>query len=72
MAYKKVETHPFMFKDESTGCIINTNTDEIEKARQRKEIRKQRKEEEARLKTEVDSLRSELDSLKTMIKELVK
>ena len=72
MAYKKVETHPFMFKDESTWCIINTNTDEIDKARQRKEIRKQRKEEEARLKTEVDSLRSELDSLKTMIKELVK
>ena len=70
--YKKVSHHPYLYKDEITGAVINTNKTEITLARARKEQRKKRKEEEARLREEVKQLRSDIASLTQLVRELVK
>lgn len=70
--YKKVAHHPHLYKDETSGAVINTNAKEIQRARERKAQKKIKKEEEAKLKTEVTQLRSEIAELKELVKELVK
>lgn len=70
--YKKVAHHPNLYKDETTGAIINTNISEIKRARERKVQKKLKREEEARMKAEVSELRSEIAELKELVKELVK
>lgn len=70
--YKKVAHHPNLYKDETTGAVINTNKTEIQRARDRKVQRRLKKEEEARMKAEVSELRSELAELTKLVKELVK
>ena len=70
--YKKIAHHPNLYKDETTGAVINTNKTEIQRARERKVQRRLKKEEEARMKAEVSELRSELAELTKLVKELVK
>lgn len=70
--YKKIAHHPNLYKDETTGAVINTNKTEIQRARDRKVQRRLKKEEEARMKAEVSELRSELAELTKLVKELVK
>jgi polyhydroxyalkanoate synthesis regulator phasin len=70
--YKKIVHHPNLYKDETTGAIINTNVREIQRARERKEQKKLKKIEDARMKSEVQELRSEIAELKELVKELVK
>lgn len=67
----KVEGSASMYKDLSTGVIINTNVEEIKQARLRKKAKIARKGQEKALKNEVTDLRSELSELKELIKKLV-
>jgi hypothetical protein len=68
----KVEGSSSLYKDLSTGVIINTNEDEIIQARERKKSRLARKAEEQELKNEVSDLKSEISELKELIKQMVK
>lgn len=68
----KVEGSTSLYKDLSTGVIINTNESEIIQARERKRIKLERKAEEQALKDEVSDLKSEISELKELIKQMVK
>ena len=70
--YKKVEGNGYLRKDLVTGAIINTNEKEMERARERKVLKRIKKAEEARMQSEVKELRSEIAELKELVKELVK
>ena len=68
----KVEGSMSLYKDLSTGVIINTNESEIIQARARKKRKLERKSEEQQLKNEVSDLKSEISELKELIKQMVK
>ena len=61
-----------LYKDLSTGVIINTNESEIIQAREQKKIKRARKAEQQALKEEVSDLKSEISELKELIKQMVK
>lgn len=63
----KVEGHNDLYRDESTGAIINMGSD-YDKYMRVRSIRKQRVEEN---KQEIDSLRSEIADLKQMMVHLL-
>jgi len=67
----KVDGSASMYKDLSTGVVINTNVEEITQARARKKAKIARKQQEKALENEVSDLRSELSELKELIKKLV-
>ena len=67
----KVDGSASMYKDLSTGVVINTNVEEITQARARKKAKIARRQQEKALENEVSDLRSELSELKELIKKLV-
>jgi len=64
MSYLKVDGHPDLIKDQQTGVILNTNSNEVKAARARKKAWKEKQ-------NEVDELKSEVSELKQMMKQVL-
>jgi hypothetical protein len=69
--YVKVDGHPFLYKDPLTNTFINTNSKELESARNRKKNHLARKAMEEQREEEVSELKNEISELKAMVKELI-
>ena len=57
MKHMKVKDHPGLVRDLNSGAILNINTEEIERARERKRLRKQKEQEFEDLKNEVSEIK---------------
>ena len=57
MKYMKVKDQPGLVRDLNSGAILNINTEEIERARERKKLRKQKDQEFEDLKNEVSEIK---------------
>lgn len=57
MKRMKVKDHPSLVRDLNSGAILNINTEEIERARERKKLRKQKDQEFEDLKNEVSEIK---------------
>lgn len=57
MKHMKVKDHPGLVRDLNSGAILNINTEEIERARERKKLRKQKEQEFEDLKNEVSEIK---------------
>ena len=57
MKHMKVKDHPSLVRDLNSGAILNINTEEIERARERKKLRKQKDQEFEDLKNEVSEIK---------------
>jgi transposase len=69
--YIKVEGSPSLYRDMTTGAIINTSEEEIKRARETKKLHLQNKKEQKEVHSEVAFLKSEITQLKQMVKELL-
>jgi len=59
----RVDGHKNLYRDDSSGAIVNTDTVSYKQYMKLKENKKNEKEE-------IDRLRSELDEIKSLLKEL--
>ena len=59
----RVDGHKNLYRDDSSGAIVNTDTVSYKQYMKLKEKKKNEKEE-------IDRLRSELDEIKSLLKEL--
>ena len=59
----RVDGHKNLYRDDSSGAIVNTDTVSYKQYMKLKERKKNEKQE-------LDSLRSELDEIKSLLKEL--
>jgi len=57
MKYMKVKDQPGLVRDLNSGAILNINTEEIERARERKKLRKEKEQEFEDLKNEVSEIK---------------
>jgi hypothetical protein len=69
--YIAIENAQGLVKDKITGAVINTNTSEIEQARERKRLRLAGKEEFENLKDDVGHLKHDMADIKTLLQQLV-
>ena len=63
MNLKKIAGHDGYARDESSGAVININSNEIRAARERKILRKQKEQEIVDLKNEVGEIKNMLNKL---------
>ena len=59
----RVDGHKNLYRDDSSGAIVNTDTISYKQYMRLKEKKKNEKQE-------IDRLRSELDEIKSLLKEL--
>jgi|SaaInl3SG_22_DNA_1037383.scaffolds.fasta_scaffold156306_2 hypothetical protein len=57
MSKINVEGHPGLVRDTNSGAILNINSNEIQSARERKQLRKQKDQEFENLKNEVSEIK---------------
>ena len=69
--YKKVEGHAHIVKDVARGTILNTNVDEINAARKRKESKLKGKAESIKIKTDIKNLKDDMQDIKSLLKQLL-
>ena len=62
--YIKVDGHPGLVRDRSSGAILNTNHNEMDNARRRKNAWKKQQEE-------LNSLREDVAAMKAMLSQLL-
>ena len=61
--YKKVEGHAHIVKDVARGTILNTNVDEINAARKRKDSKLKGKEETNKIKNDIENLKDDIKKM---------
>ena len=69
--YKKVEGHAHIVKDVARGTILNTNVDEINAARKRKDSKLKGKEETNKIKNDIENLKDDMEDIKSLLKQLL-
>ena len=69
--YAAVEGHSGLVRDLETGAILNINTSEIQRAKERKIIRQQQKQREQNLYAEVDQLKEDVRDIKCLLTKIV-
>ena len=57
MAFEELKGESSFVRDPNTGAVLNINSNELEQARQRKELRKQQDQEFEDLKNEVSEIK---------------
>jgi len=70
MQYINVEGSNGLVRDQSTGAILNTNSNEIEMARKRKLLSKRKAEEFDNMKDDIKSLKDDMKDLKTLLTKI--
>lgn len=71
MAHIKVEGFPGLVKDTRTGIVVNTNTSEIEAAKERKRRKKEQRESQEEINKTVVELKEEIGEIKNLLKQLI-
>ena len=66
--YLRVEGHPELVRDSSSGAVLNPSDTPLGVAAKK---RKQKSEEQETLKQDVDMLKSEVTEIKTLLKSLL-
>jgi len=67
----KVEGHDFLYRDASSGAIINNSDTEYNRYMQHRKAFLKRKEEIEVQKEEIDNLKDELSEIKNLLKKLL-
>ena len=67
----KVQVSSSLYKNLGTGVVINTNEEEINIARKRKQIALDKIKKEEDMSQEISSLKTEIEILKGLIKESI-
>jgi hypothetical protein len=67
----KVQGSSSLYKNLDTGVVINTNEEEINIARKRKQIALDKIKKEEDMSQEISSLKNEIELLKGLIKESI-
>ena len=66
-----VKDHSDLARDIHSGAIININTSEVEKARERKAKRAQDRSSKQQLENRVDELSNDIEQIKQMLQTLL-
>lgn len=66
-----VEGHSGLVKDMSTGAILNTNSEEIRRARESKKRMLEKKAAEQAMQNDVAELKQEFSELKDLIRTMI-
>jgi uncharacterized protein YceH (UPF0502 family) len=66
-----VKDHGDLVRDVHSGAIININTSEVEKARERKAKRAQDRSSKQQLENRVDELSNDIEQIKQMLQTLL-
>ena len=69
--YAKVEEHAHLRRDMTTGAIINTNSSELRKARERKLRMQAETTRINNIENDVKNLKSGMNEIKDLLKELL-
>lgn len=69
--YNKVQGHSDLVRDTSTGAILNTNKNEIARARELKEKKRQERQNMEALRNEVESMKQDFKDIKELLIRLV-
>lgn len=69
--YISVDGHSGLVKDMSTGAILNTNVEEIKRAREMKKRTIAKREKEKAMQEDVADLKKEFSELKDLIKTMI-
>ena len=67
----KVEGHPNLGRDMKSGAIININSNEGDRARDRKKRWILQQQEHMQLKSDVDQLKNDMSEIKDLLTKLV-
>lgn len=68
--FLKVQGHEGLVKDTETGAILNINTHETIKARQRKKLRRQKEAEYQEMKQDVNDLKNDMNEIKDLLSKI--
>lgn len=69
--YVTVEGYTGLVKDMSTGAILNTNNEEIRRARESKKRMLEKREAEQAMQNDVAQLKQEFSELKDLIRTMI-
>ena len=69
-AFYKVDGHSGLSKNPVTGTILNTNTNEINGARSRKNNKIKEREENQKMKDDIEDLKSGMSEIKSLLKQI--
>ena len=70
MQYINVEGSGGMVRDKETGAILNTNKNEIERARERKIISKKKEEELVEMRSDIRNLKEDIGEMKSLLTKI--
>jgi predicted transcriptional regulator len=68
--FLKVQGYEGLVKDTETGAILNINTHETVKARQRKKLRRQKEAEYQEMKQDVSNLKNDMNEIKDLLSKI--
>lgn len=68
--YVKVEGHSGLYRDMTSGAIINKNENDLRLAKQRRSQREQKKVKEQQLENDVNQLKSDVAEIKSLLSKL--
>lgn len=71
MEFLKVQGHDDLVRDPQTNAIINTNKNEYEEYKMRKELRLKEKQKIEDIESEVSSMKNDLDEIKSLLRSLI-
>lgn len=70
MQYINVEGSNGLVRDQNTGAILNTNSNEIEMAKKRKLLSRKKNEEFDNMKDDIKGLKEDMKELKTLLTKI--
>jgi hypothetical protein len=70
MNYSKVKGYDHLIRDESTKCIVNTNTMEYENYLKMKEIKQKESQKIQKIENDLDSLKNDINDIKNLLRKL--
>jgi len=71
MEFLKVQGHDDLVRDPQTNAIINTNKNEYDEYKMRKESRLKEKQKIEDIESEVSSMKNDLDEIKSLLRSLI-
>lgn len=69
--YQPVEGHSHLYRDKSTGAIINMDFDRFDAIKKRKKLAEKRIKEQEQLSEKVNNLESDISDIKTLLTQLL-
>jgi len=70
MQYINVEGSNGLVRDQNTGAVLNTNSNEIEMAKKRKLLSKRKAEEFDNMKDDIRNLKEDIGEMKSLLTKI--